>query len=268
MEKVAGAIVRQVLPNGLVLVAEPMPHVRSVSIGIWLHAGSRREPAALNGMAHFIEHMVFKGTARRTAEQIAREMDSVGGHAGRVHLERDRSCFNAKVLDEHLPLAFDVLSDMVLRPLFAAGRHRQGKAGHSGRDSHGGRQSGVGGARSADAEFLARASAGLRPFSARAPRWGGSSRARCWNVSGRGTRRITFGHHRRGRPAAGAAARSGRQGFWRAGAGARASPLAPAANPHAAARGAQQARARAGAHHHCRAVVSAGAPAALRGCRC
>ena len=111
------AIARRVLPNGLVVIAEPMPHVRSVSIGIWLHAGSRRETPALNGIAHFIEHMVFKGTTRRTSEMIAREMDSVGGLLD-AFTAKETVSFNAKVLDEHLPIAFDVLSDLVLRPLF------------------------------------------------------------------------------------------------------------------------------------------------------
>ncbi len=109
---------RRVLPNGLVLIAETMPHAHSVSLGIWLRAGSRAEPAALNGIAHFIEHMVFKGTERRSAEEIAREMDSVGGHLD-AFTSKESVCFNAKVLDEHLPLAFDVLSDLVLRPRFS-----------------------------------------------------------------------------------------------------------------------------------------------------
>ena len=95
-----------------------MPHVRSVSIGIWLDAGSRRETPARNGMAHFIEHMVFKGTRHRSAEQIAREMDSVGGLLD-AFTSKESVCFNAKVLDEHLPLAFDVISDLILNPLFA-----------------------------------------------------------------------------------------------------------------------------------------------------
>ena len=67
------------LPNGLVAVTEPMDHVHSVSVGIWIRSGSRREPAELSGISHFIEHMVFKGTARRKAEDIAREMDRAGG---------------------------------------------------------------------------------------------------------------------------------------------------------------------------------------------
>jgi predicted Zn-dependent peptidase len=110
-------IERDVLPNGLVVITEPMPHVRSASVGVWLRAGSRREPAGRAGLAHFIEHMVFKGTERRTAEQIAREMDSVGGLLD-AFTEKEIVCFNAKVLDEHVPIAFDLLSDLVLRPRF------------------------------------------------------------------------------------------------------------------------------------------------------
>jgi predicted Zn-dependent peptidase len=117
MKRATSAVQRKVLPNGLVLIAEPMPHARSVSVGIWLRAGSRGEPAGLSGVAHFIEHMVFKGTSRRTAEEIAREMDSVGGHLD-AFTSKEMVSFSAKVLDEHLPLAFDVLSDLILRPLF------------------------------------------------------------------------------------------------------------------------------------------------------
>jgi len=112
-------IEREVLPNGLVVITEAMAHVRSVSVGIWVRAGSRREPAEQNGITHFIEHMVFKGTTRRTAEQIAREVDSVGGMLD-AFTSKEMTCFNAKVLDEHLPIALDVLSDLVLRPRFAA----------------------------------------------------------------------------------------------------------------------------------------------------
>src|SRR5580658_4953288 len=119
MTDIDSNIVQHRLPNSLLVLSQPMPHVRSVSVGIWLDAGTRREPTGKGGMAHFIEHMVFKGTARRTAEQIAREMDSVGGLLD-AFTSKESVCFNAKVLDEHLPLAFDVLSDMVLRPLFAA----------------------------------------------------------------------------------------------------------------------------------------------------
>jgi predicted Zn-dependent peptidase len=110
-------IEKAVLPNGLVVISERMEHVRSVSAGIWVCTGSRRESPELNGIAHFIEHMVFKGTARRTAAQIAREVDSVGGMLD-AFTSKELICFNAKVLDEHLPIAFDVLSDLVLRPRF------------------------------------------------------------------------------------------------------------------------------------------------------
>ncbi len=106
---------RHALPNGLVVITETMEHVRSVSVGIWVRSGSRREVPAENGLAHFLEHMVFKGTERRSAEHIAREMDSVGGMLD-AFTSKEQICFNAKVLDEHLPIAFDVLADLVLRP--------------------------------------------------------------------------------------------------------------------------------------------------------
>ena len=108
-------IQRHVLPNGLIVITETMQHVRSVSVGIWVRNGSRREVPAENGLAHFLEHMVFKGTERRSAEDIAREMDSVGGMLD-AFTSKEQICFNAKVLDEHLPIAFDVLADLVLRP--------------------------------------------------------------------------------------------------------------------------------------------------------
>jgi predicted Zn-dependent peptidase len=111
-------IQREVLPNGLVVITETMPHVRSVSVGIWVRTGSRRETPAENGLSHFIEHMVFKGTERRTAEEIARSMDSVGGMLD-AFTAKEMVCFSAKVLDEHLPIAFEVIADFVLRPLFA-----------------------------------------------------------------------------------------------------------------------------------------------------
>ncbi len=106
---------RHALPNGLVVITETMQHVRSVSVGIWVRNGSRREVQSENGLAHFLEHMEFKGTERRSAEHIAREMDSVGGMLD-AFTSKEQICFNAKVLDEHLPIAFDVLADLVLRP--------------------------------------------------------------------------------------------------------------------------------------------------------
>jgi predicted Zn-dependent peptidase len=113
-------IKKHALPNGLVVITETMPHVRSVSIGVWVRSGSRREAPDENGLAHFIEHMVFKGTERRSAEAIAREMDSVGGMLD-AFTSKEQICFNAKVLDEHLPIAFDVIADLILRPNFDSG---------------------------------------------------------------------------------------------------------------------------------------------------
>jgi len=105
------------LPNGVRVITETMPHVRSVSVGLWVGIGSRRETAEQNGLSHFIEHMVFKGTTKRSAEDIARSVDSIGGNLD-AFTSKELVCFNTKVLDEHLPLAFDVLSDLVLNPLF------------------------------------------------------------------------------------------------------------------------------------------------------
>ncbi len=111
------AIHKSTLPNGLVVITEPMSHVRSVSVGIWLQHGSRREPVKLNGISHFIEHMVFKGTARRSAEDIAREADRIGGMLD-AFTSKELVCYNTRVLDEHLPTAFDIIADMVLAPAF------------------------------------------------------------------------------------------------------------------------------------------------------
>ena len=108
---------KETLPNGLIVLTESMPHVRSIAVGIWLRTGSRQENPQRNGITHFIEHMVFKGTRNRTAEQIARSMDSVGGHLD-AFTAKECVSFNTVVLDQHLTKAFDVLSDLVLNPLF------------------------------------------------------------------------------------------------------------------------------------------------------
>jgi predicted Zn-dependent peptidase len=110
---------REVLPNGLIVLTEHMPHLRSVSIGIWVKTGSRDEQPEHNGVSHFLEHMVFKGTTNRTAEDIARQIDSLGGNMD-AFTAKECVCFNVKVLDEHVPIAFDVLSDLVLHPIFDA----------------------------------------------------------------------------------------------------------------------------------------------------
>jgi predicted Zn-dependent peptidase len=108
---------REVLPNGLTVITEQMEHIRSISIGIWIKTGSRDEDPQWNGISHFIEHMVFKGTKNRSAEQIARQVDSIGGNMD-AFTAKECICFNVKVLDEHLPVALDVLSDLVLNPVF------------------------------------------------------------------------------------------------------------------------------------------------------
>ncbi len=108
---------KQVLPNGLTVLTEVMTHVRSVSVGIWIKTGSRHEDPEHNGISHFIEHMLFKGTTHRSAEQIARSVDSIGGHLD-AFTAKECVCFNTKVLDEHVPTAFEILSDLVLNPLF------------------------------------------------------------------------------------------------------------------------------------------------------
>ena len=110
-------ILTTTLPNGIKVITEAMPHVRSVSVGVWISSGSRSETAEQNGISHFIEHMLFKGTANRSAEAIARSVDSIGGNLD-AFTAKEMVCFNTKVLDEHLPVAMDVLSDLVLNPAF------------------------------------------------------------------------------------------------------------------------------------------------------
>jgi predicted Zn-dependent peptidase len=110
---------KTVLPNGIRLVTERMPHVRSVAVGVWVDTGSRYEPGARAGVSHFIEHLVFKGTESRTAEDVARAVDSVGGQMD-AFTTKEHTCFYVTVLDQHLPLAADLLSDILLHPLFAA----------------------------------------------------------------------------------------------------------------------------------------------------
>ncbi len=113
-------IERASLPNGIRIVTEAMPYVRSVSLGIWIGSGSRIERGPENGLSHFIEHMVFKGTKNRSSEEIARSVDSVGGGLD-AFTSKELVSFNTKVMDEHLPFALDVLADLVQNPLFREG---------------------------------------------------------------------------------------------------------------------------------------------------
>jgi predicted Zn-dependent peptidase len=112
-------IVRDVLDNGLRLLTERMTQVRSISIGVWLTRGSRHESAERGGIAHFVEHMLFKGTATRSAEDIAQAIDSIGGQLD-AFTAKEYASYYIKVLDEHLPLAIDILSDIVMNPAFGA----------------------------------------------------------------------------------------------------------------------------------------------------
>src|ERR1039457_2450319 len=105
------------LGNGVRVITEIMPHVRSVSVGIWIGSGSRRESTVHNGISHFIEHMLFKGTTSRSAEDIARSVDALGGNLD-AFTAKELVCFNTKVMDQHLSQAFDVLADLVLHPMF------------------------------------------------------------------------------------------------------------------------------------------------------
>lgn len=105
------------LKNGLTIIGERLPHFRSISVGVWISAGSQYESRDENGLSHFLEHMLFKGTEKRNARQIAEAMDAVGGQLN-AFTAKECTCFYAKVIDEHTELALDVLSDVVLHSVF------------------------------------------------------------------------------------------------------------------------------------------------------
>jgi predicted Zn-dependent peptidase len=105
------------LPNGMLVLTERMSHMRSVSMGVWVGTGSRDEQPEENGLSHFVEHMVFKGTTTRSAKQIARETDAIGGNLD-AFTGKETVCFNIKVLDTNTSLAMDILADLVLNPTF------------------------------------------------------------------------------------------------------------------------------------------------------
>jgi predicted Zn-dependent peptidase len=107
---------KTVLGNGIKVITEEIPYLKSVSIGVWVTTGSRDEQPHENGISHFIEHLLFKGTERRTAFDIAKEIDSVGGTLN-AFTGREYTCFYAKVIDKNLPLAIDLLSDIFLHSL-------------------------------------------------------------------------------------------------------------------------------------------------------
>jgi len=107
---------KDTLSNGLRIITESMPAVRSISLGVWLQTGSRHEREDQNGIVHFLEHMVFKATRNRSGEEIARAADAIGGHLD-AFTSKEFTCFSIKVVDEHLPRAFDIVADLVKNPL-------------------------------------------------------------------------------------------------------------------------------------------------------
>jgi predicted Zn-dependent peptidase len=110
---------KTVLNNGVRIVSERLPHVRSVSLGIWVNTGSRDESPLENGVSHFIEHMSFKGTRTRSGFQIAKDLDAIGGLSN-AFTGKETTCFYGRVLDRHFPLLADILSDIFVYPTFPA----------------------------------------------------------------------------------------------------------------------------------------------------
>jgi predicted Zn-dependent peptidase len=108
---------KTVLDNGMRVVTEQISHLHSVSMGIWLNVGSRDEEENESGLTHFIEHMLFKGTQQRSALEIAKQLDAVGGMSN-AFTSKENTCFHAKVLDTHLPLVVEILSDIFLQSVF------------------------------------------------------------------------------------------------------------------------------------------------------
>lgn len=109
---------RTVLPNGIRIVTEAIPHVRSVAIGFWYRAGSRDEMPSKNGISHFIEHLMFKGTKTRSARDIAEAIDAAGGQMN-AYTSKEHTCYYARVLDRHVDLAVEILADMLRHSVFA-----------------------------------------------------------------------------------------------------------------------------------------------------
>jgi len=113
----SSVIERTRLDNGLTVISEYLPVVRSVSMGVWIKAGSRFETSETNGMAHFLEHMLFKGTKKRSAFKIAQSLEELGGHLN-AYTSKEVTCYYAHTLDSHLNISVNVLSDLINNPLF------------------------------------------------------------------------------------------------------------------------------------------------------
>jgi predicted Zn-dependent peptidase len=108
---------KTLLPNGVKIISQKVPHLRSISMGVWVNVGARDESDRENGLSHFIEHMIFKGTARRSAYQIAKEFDAIGGHTN-AFTSMEHTCYHAKVLDNHMETMVDILTDIFLNSTF------------------------------------------------------------------------------------------------------------------------------------------------------
>ena len=105
------------LKNGLTIIGEEIPYLKSISLGVWINAGSRIEDEKISGVSHFIEHMLFKGTKNRTSKEIASEIDNLGGQIN-AFTSKECTCYYVKLLDSHIDIGIDILSDMILNPLF------------------------------------------------------------------------------------------------------------------------------------------------------
>lgn len=117
MKKKTMVVHKTVLSNGVKIITKKIPHVRSVSMGVWVNVGARDETTRQSGLSHFIEHMIFKGTTLRTAYQIAKEFDAIGGHTN-AFTSMEHTCYHAKVLDTHLDTMVEILSDIFLNSVF------------------------------------------------------------------------------------------------------------------------------------------------------
>src|ERR1700757_720999 len=105
------------LPNGLTVISDPMPQLESAALGVWVNTGGRNETRPVMGVSHMLEHMAFKGTERRTARQIAEEIEAVGGYMN-AYTSREQTAFHARVLKNDVTLAVDLLSDILTNPAF------------------------------------------------------------------------------------------------------------------------------------------------------
>jgi len=119
LRKPAMRFSKTVLANGVRVISERVPGVESVSIGIWVHVGSRDEPARISGVSHLIEHMVFKGTKKRSAVEIAEALESLGGSIN-AFTSREHTCYYVRILSDHLPKAMEILGDMLNNAVFSA----------------------------------------------------------------------------------------------------------------------------------------------------